>query len=113
MTLRGRVWAGTAFVALIVCAGLSWAAEGLAALGLEPEQAKSEVLQSLRTGNAPVWSASKALKAAAPASRAGLVTGALTWVKAYTESAEFKTRYSEMREAHKPRPPRSADDQLR
>jgi hypothetical protein len=78
------------------------AADALAELGIKEPDAKQRVIEALNSGYVNFSPAGKALKAAAPAVREALVKGVLAWAKAYTESPEFKTAYSNLRENQKP-----------
>jgi hypothetical protein len=90
------------------------AADVLRDLGLKEANAKESVVEAINSGNVNWWPASKAFKAAAPAVRAGLVTGGLTWARTYTESAEFTTAYEKVRQNRKPEAPKpkSADEEI-
>ncbi|MGD0012264.1 MAG: hypothetical protein ABSE93_27465 [Terriglobia bacterium] len=55
----------------------------------------------------PVYADKKSFKAASPAGQAAFVKNALGWVKAYSESAEFKADYDSQRVSAKPAPPQS------
>jgi hypothetical protein len=70
---------------------------------------------TLANGNISIYPDRKLFKAASPAARAAFVKNALGWVKAYTESPDFKTDYDKRREAAKPATPQSkgtADEQF-
>jgi hypothetical protein len=90
---------------LIVCvaaAGAAFAADVLSQLNVQPEQARRLVLQGVVQGSLYSNAGGAALKAAPPAARAALADGAVAWVKAYTQSAEFKQAYAKAREDAKP-----------
>jgi hypothetical protein len=99
---------------LAACLAVLRAADAIRELGLREADARESVIEAINSGNVNWWPASKAFKAAAPAVRAGLVTGALTWAKTYTESAEFKTAYEKVRQNQKPEAPKpkSADEEM-
>lgn len=84
------------------CLAVLRAADVLRDLGLKEADARQSVVEAINSGNVNWWPASKAFKAAASAARAGLVTGALTWARTYTESAEFTTAYEKVRQNEKP-----------
>ncbi len=115
MQQRSRVGA---FAVLAVVVGLgvgAWAQGALGALGVSDSTAPGSIVNAIARGNVPVSSAAKAFKAAAPAARATLVKTAMSWAKAYTESAAFKADYDKQREADAPKPPRfkgTVDDEL-
>ncbi len=96
------------------CLAVLRAADALRDLGLKEANAKESVIEAINSGNVNWWPASKAFKAAAPAVRAGLVMGALTWAKTYTESAEFTTAYEKVRQTQKPEAPKpkSVDEEI-
>jgi len=96
------------------CLAVLRAADAIRDLGLKEADAKESVVQAIKSGTVNWWPASKAFKAAAPAVRAGLVTGALTWAKTYTASAEFTTAYEKVRQNQKPEAPKpkSADEEI-
>ena len=101
------------FAAALAGAAVALATDILAQLGLKEEDAQDYVMQGigLRGVQIPA-SARKALRAAKPEARAKIAAGALTWLKAYTESSDFKGRYAELRETHKPLAPGSGAEQL-
>ena len=100
---------------VVVLAGAACllAADILTQLGLKEPQAREQVVEGLNTGNVPIWPASKAFKVAAVAARAGLVTDALGWVKAYTVTADFRDRWAKLRLESKPTAPQSAAEQIK
>ena len=112
--MNGRRW-GLAGVTLAVCAVglLVSAADVFQQLGMTDADARRATVTSFTQGYVPIYPASKAIKAATPAVRVALVTGVLTFVKSYTESAEFAQGYLKAREEAKPRPPeiKSGDDE--
>ena len=84
-------------------AAASWAIQSgsdvLAKLGLTPASAKEGSLETLMSGSAYNEAAFKAFKALPPSGRAVVVKSGLAWIKAYAESAEFKSAYAKAREA--------------
>jgi hypothetical protein len=62
-------------------------------------------LSSIVEGRVNVYPAAKAFRAATASARATLVTSALAWMKAYSESAAFKTDYEKRRAQDVPTPP--------
>ena len=109
-----RRW-GLSGVTLAACAAglLVYAADVFKQLGMTEAEARQAAVTSFTQGYVPIYPASKAIKAAAPAVRVALITGVLTFVKSYTESAEFAQGYLKAREEAKPKPPelKSADDE--
>ena len=78
--------------------------------------AKEGALDTLLSGSAYNDAAFKAFKALPPSGRAAVVKSGLAWIKAYTQSAEFKAAYAKAREEEKPEPPEavpSADETLK
>ena len=115
MRAKRRITVGIVVVlGLAGCLAVLRAADALRDLGLKEADAKESVVQAINNGTVNWWPASKAFKAAAPAVRAGLVTGALTWAKTYTASAEFTTAYEKVRQNQKPEAPKpkSADEEI-
>jgi hypothetical protein len=96
------------------CLAVLRAADVLRDLGLKEANAKESVVDAINSGNVNWWPASTAFKAAAPAVRAGLVTGGLTWARTYTESAEFTAAYEKVRQNKKPEAPKlkSVDEEI-
>ena len=87
----------------------------LAEFGINENQVKQQIVRSLADGYISVYPDRKIAKAASPAARAAFIKNALSWVKAYTESAAFKADYAKQREAAKPAPQQSkgtADQQV-
>jgi flagellar biosynthesis GTPase FlhF len=104
-------------VCLAVVAGwvtLALAQNALAGLGVNEPQAKQDIVYALTNGRVDVYPARKALKAATPVVRVALVKAAMTWAKAYTESAAFKADYDRQRAEAAPTAPakRSVDAEL-
>lgn len=88
----------------------------MAKLGVSPGEAQEGMLDALASGYAYNAAAIKAFKALPPAARAEVVREALGWIKARTESAEFKAAYAKWRQEEKPAPPdavASADEQIK
>jgi hypothetical protein len=105
MTVKRSVTRGVLAVASVIGVVVSLAAaDALTELGIQETDAKGRVMEALNSGYVNFSPAGKALKAATPAVREALVKGVLTWARAYTESAEFKTAYSRLRENRKPQP---------
>jgi hypothetical protein len=101
-------------VAIAVWVAVVLAQGGLAALGVQEAQAKGNIVYAIVHGRVDVSPARKALKAAAPAARAGLVKTAMAWARTYTESAAFKADYDSQRakDAPKPLKKRNVDEEL-
>lgn len=103
----------TALVLALV-ASLS-AQNALNLLGVQEQTARRSSLDALTSNYVPFSLGAKAFKAADPQARARLVQGALTWFKAYTETAAFKAEYAKLRESNKPsatKPQGSVDSEL-
>lgn len=97
-----------AFIAsVLVCsmAAAAVAADVLSQLGVAPQEAKEAVSEILGGGLMNPGVGAAAFKAAAPAARAALVTGAIAWLKSYTATPEFKQAYLKMRDNRRPQPP--------
>jgi hypothetical protein len=104
-----------AVAAALLSAGILSAQGGLAGLGVNEASAKSELVNSLASGYVNVSPAAKAVKAAALPARASMVTAAVAWARAYTETAAFKADYDRQRLADTPQPPKfkgTVDDEL-
>ncbi len=97
--------AAVAVLAAGVCAGIMLAQGALAGLGVNEGTGRSMVEDWLSSGYFNPSPAAKAVKAAAPASRAALVANAIAWARAYTESPGFKAEYDKQRQAERPSPP--------
>ena len=111
-------WAALALIAgLGADAGTFQAgSDVMAKLGVSPAAATEGMLDALASGTAFNAAAIKAFKALPASARAEVVRSALTWIKARTESAEFKASYAKMREDEKPKPPEavpSVEDQMK
>lgn len=91
------------FAVLAVTAGL--AADVFSQLHITPEDAKQAVSGAVLTGLPSNSFGSAAFKAAPATVRVALVDGAVTWMKSYVASAEFKRDYLHMRDTVKPQPP--------
>jgi len=101
----GSTWLIASMAAVLALAGLILAQGALAGLGVNEETGKRMVEDWLSSGYFNPSPAAKAVKAAAPASRATLVANAIAWAKAYTESPGFKAEYEKQRQAARPSPP--------
>jgi hypothetical protein len=104
IVLIGALLAGTALLV---------AGDILTQLGLKESEARDRVFEALQNGTVPTWGVATVFKALAPAARTTLVTSALTWVKAYTESADFASRCAATRDEQKPEPPKSGAEILK
>ena len=82
-----------------------YAADVLSQLGIPPDSAKEAVQIVLNTGVNNPGLPAKLFKAAPATARADMASTGIAWVKAYTESAEFKAKWAEIRETHKPPAP--------
>lgn len=107
---------GICFLVLVLTVGLSvagWAAQAAAdlpaKLGLTAVEAREGVLETLMSGSPYNDAAFRAFKALPPSGRAAVVRSGLAWIKAYVQSAEFKTAYANARAQEKPTPPEGLD----
>jgi hypothetical protein len=101
---------------VVVAAGaaIAVAQTSLSKFGLNLNELKPQIVDSLRNGFIPAYPNRKTYQAAPVAARVAFVNEAMGWVKAYTESPAFKSDYDKRRIAAKPTPPEakgSADDQ--
>ena len=114
MRLPSRRRVGVCVAVMAGCVAAVAAQNALSSLGVEEAQAKRDVVYALENGRVNVYPARAAFKAAAPAARAAFVTAAMTWAKAYTQSAAFKADYEKQRAQAAPKPPaaRNADAEL-
>lgn len=94
-------------VVLALSAGVVWAADLWGKLGISEAQGKTASVEALAGGSVPFYMVAKAVKAAPPAARAALVVEALTWVKSFVGSAEFKAAYAARRKERRPEAPAS------
>ena len=86
-------------------AAVAWAADVLTQLGVPAKAAQEAVVSAVAEGYFNTGLGYTALKAAPPAARAELVTGAIAWTKSYVASPEFKAAYAKVREVQKPTEP--------
>jgi len=86
-----------------LCVTALTAQDALTTLGVQPDQAKNTLLEVLSSGRLYQSAGRTAFLAATAEARAALVSGALTWAKAYTESPEFAKRYTTTRAQEEPR----------
>lgn len=94
-----------AAVAALLVTGLAVVhAQGWLDLGVEESDARTELVQTVLNGSIPGLGA-QAFKRATPAVRAALVQKAVTWAKAFTQSAAFKSAYDAARANGQPEPP--------
>ena len=101
---------------ILVTAGVAIAVaqSSLSKFGINLNELKPQVVDSLRNGFIPAYPNRKTYQAASVAARVAFVNEAMAWVKAYTESPAFKADYDKRRIAAKPAAPAgkgSADDQ--
>jgi len=110
-------YALTAVMGLSAAVGaIQTGSDVLTKLHLTPAAAKEGALDTLFSGSVFNDAAFKAFKALPPSGRAAVVRSGLTWIKTYTQSAEFKAAYAKAREEEKPEPPEavpSADETLK
>lgn len=93
---------GVLLCSLVAFAG---AADVLLLLGITPQAAKQAVDSVINSGVYNPGLPAGAFKLLPSAARAEAVAAGLAWLKAYTASAEFKQKYAEIRETHKPSAP--------
>lgn len=101
---------------VIIAAGaaIAVAQTTLAKFGLNLNELKPQIVDSLRNGFIPAYPNRKTYQAAPVTARVAFVNEAMGWVKAYTESPAFKSDYDKRRVASRPSAPEakgSADDQ--
>jgi len=77
----------------------------MASFGVNEVRLKQALFGSLTYGHAPIYPDAKLYYAATPGERTAFATNTVLWVRAYLESAEFKSDYAKQRENNKPRPP--------
>lgn len=86
-------------------AAAAYAADVLSQLGIPADSAREAVQIVLTSGVNNPGLPAKLFKAAPAAARAGMASAGIAWVKAYTESPEFESKWAEIRETHKPPSP--------
>jgi hypothetical protein len=92
--------------AFFVClATLTFAQDVLSLLGITPQAAKQAVNSVINAGVYNPGLPAGAFKLMPAAARAEAVAAGVAWLKTYIASAEFKQKYAEIREAHKPGAP--------
>jgi hypothetical protein len=101
---------------VLVAAGaaIAVAQTSLSKFGINLNELKPQVVDSLRNGFIPAYPNRKIYQAASVAARVAFVNEAMGWVKTYIESPAFKADYDKRRIAAKPTAPESkgsADDQ--
>jgi hypothetical protein len=105
MRFDWKTVAAGAAVVVVSAVGVQGAGDALSQLGIPLQRAKQDIVWSLQSGQVGVSEAKRAFKAAAPAARASLVEGTLSWAKAYTQTPEFAKAYAAARDEAKPAPP--------
>jgi len=93
----------------IVAAGAATllAQSTLSRFGVNVKDWQQESVSTVVNGYSPSYPDRKQFRAASPAIRAAFVKEAMSWAKAYTESAAFLEQYRKERERAKPTPPQS------
>ena len=86
-------------------AAAAYAADVLSQLGIPPDSAKEAVQIVLNSGVTNPGLPAKLFKATPAAARGEMASAGIAWVKAYTASPEFKAKWAEIRETHKPAKP--------
>ena len=105
MRLRANLFGLFCLITLGAWVATVLAQSSLADFGVKENEVKERIVNSLVYGTIPVYPDKKSFKAASPANQAAFVKNALGWVKAYSESAEFKADYDKQRANAKPAPP--------
>lgn len=85
-------------------------------LKVSANDARSEVVSAIGTGNVNTWRVREPFRAAAGAARAVLAEQSLVWAKSYLSSPQFATDYAAWRNERKPQASgavRSVDDELK
>jgi cell division protein FtsN len=82
----------------------AFAQDHLATLGISEGRAKEAVFDSFMSDTVSIAGKPAAFTAMTPAARVALVTFALNLARTFAESAEFKRRYADHREANGPEP---------
>ena len=93
-----------AITALCVTAAVAVAQDHLATLGISEGRAKEAVFDSFMSDAVSIAGKPAAFIAMPPQARVALVNFALTLARTFTESADFKQRYADHREANGPDP---------
>jgi len=107
MRLRASSFVSLCLVMLGAWVATVLAQSSLADFGLNENELKQGIVGSLVYGNISVYPDTKLFKSASPARQAAFVKNALSVVKAYSESAAFKSGYEKQRESAKPSAPQS------
>lgn len=81
------------------------AADVLSQLGIPADSAREAVQIVLNSGVNNPGLPAKLFKAAPAAARAEMASAGIAWVKTYTASPEFKAKWAEIRETHRPPKP--------
>jgi hypothetical protein len=100
MRVRMRVVAWS--LAVIGAGAVLGAQSRLLDFGLHVDRIKPAVVDSFADGFIPAYPNAKAYRAASGASRVAFVKEGMAWVKAYTETAAFRTEYDKHRANAKP-----------
>jgi len=91
-------------IAIGIGTGIIVAQSSLADFGITESRLKPAIVGSLVYGHLPLYPSKKAYSAAPVTVRVAFVKNALSWIKAYTESATFTADYEKQRAAAKPAP---------
>lgn len=81
--------------------------DALSRLKITSADAGETVLEMLRTGHAYHREAFRTFKALVAGDRAEIVKAGLTWIRSYTASSEFATKYATIRNENRPEPPKA------
>ena len=113
MTPMNRWGLGVACLVGISVASVA-SQDHIAALGITQTRAKEAIFDSFMANTLSLAGKAEVFKAASPQMRATMVTAIATMGKAFVESADFKQRYSDHREANgpDPLPPEQTVDQI-
>jgi hypothetical protein len=108
------------FLAIAVCVyavgHLAHAQDLLTELGITPLAARVAVDSVISSGIHNPGLPAKAFKLLPPAARAHMATAGVAWLRIYTASADFMREYAQVRQAHKPTPPKfegTPEDELK
>jgi len=96
-----------AFVFVLSSAAMVTAqqSDAIAKLGSTPEEARDTVFSSFSSGSVYMTGTAAVFKTANDQARVALVTGVITFARAYTATADFTKRSGVYREQQKPSPP--------
>jgi hypothetical protein len=88
-------------------AAVVFAQSSMADFGLDENELKSGIVNSLTHGYLAAYPDKKLFRAASAAAQAAFVKNTMSWVQSYTETAAFKAEYEKKRQEAKPSPAKS------